>query len=251
MFEHPKIRSAGRDARDVYLAAILYSVRVNSDGFVPSEVVKTLDPMLPPRRNRAGIDTLLTQGLLKRDTRGGYLIANFDTYQETKQDVEERRKAWRERQQRRRDKVCETPPVTRDEAVTVTRESRDTDRPTDRSNKKPLGGAPRRDEIWDTLEELFEPVAPGTNAHGKRNKAAGDLRKHGATAGLIRGAHRRWPKVFPNVSPTDMAIATHFPQLTAELHTVAAPCPECEIGGGLHVDGCSHAPSRNGNEAEA
>ncbi len=102
-----------------------------------------------------------------------------------------------------------------------------------------------RDELWDILEAQFGSVAPRTNAHGKRNKAVADLRRHGATPDALRHALERWPRLFPSASITDTALATHYPQLVQGMSSGkgtgerATPCPECGVGGGLHIAGCS------------
>lgn len=70
-----------------------------------------------------------------------------------------------------------------------------------------------RDPIWDTLTELFGDVVAKTNAHSKRNKAVGDLRKLDATEEQIRAAHKRWSQIYGDATITDIALATHFPQL--------------------------------------
>jgi hypothetical protein len=83
--------------------------------------------------------------------------------------------------------------------------------------KKTLAPAapPRaRDEIWDTLEALFGRVAPKTNAHSKRNKAVTDLKRQGATAAGVRGAQQAWPALFPDATCTDIALSTHYVQLS-------------------------------------
>lgn len=98
-----------------------------------------------------------------------------------------------------------------------------------------------RDEVWDALEALFGPVFSKTNGHAKRNKATVDLKRMGATADAIRLAAKRWPATFNGATLTDVALATHYPQLhrpDAERAARAAPCPECGIGQGRHADDC-------------
>jgi len=70
-----------------------------------------------------------------------------------------------------------------------------------------------RDLIWDALEERFGAVAPKTNAHARRNKAVGDLRKLEADPASIRRACSAWGRLFPGAVLTDIALATHYPQL--------------------------------------
>lgn len=69
------------------------------------------------------------------------------------------------------------------------------------------------DVIWDTLVELFGPVADKTNAHGKRNKAVKDLKALGASVESLTTAVRQWPRLYPDATMTDVALATHYPQL--------------------------------------
>ena len=84
-----------------------------------------------------------------------------------------------------------------------------------------------RDEIWDELERLFGAVVPKTNAHARRNKAVADLRKLGANADGVTRAHRAWARMFAGATVTDIALATHYPQLTRPVavtpHTARPP----------------------------
>jgi hypothetical protein len=76
----------------------------------------------------------------------------------------------------------------------------------------------RDGDIWKFLEETFGKVVPRTNAHGKRSKAAADLRRLGATQDTLRHAIVRWSFVMPpGTTMTDVGLATHFPQLVNDL----------------------------------
>lgn len=102
------------------------------------------------------------------------------------------------------------------------------------------------DPVWDVLVELFGPVVEKTNAHGKRNKAVKDLKALGATAETVKTAYRAWPRSFEGATVTDVALATHYPQLAQQSGIKPGvdripPCRECEMGGGLHAADCSHA----------
>jgi len=83
----------------------------------------------------------------------------------------------------------------------------------------------------------------GTTAHGKRNRATKDLKRSGATDKSIRVSRQRWDKLFDHATCTDAALAKHYPQLVAgvNLENPTPPCPECEVGGGLHAEGCGAA----------
>ena len=78
-----------------------------------------------------------------------------------------------------------------------------------------------RDLVWDELELHFGEVSDNTNAHAKRNKAVADLRRMGATPADIRGALRVWPRLFPGTTVTDVALATHYPQLSSSARPAA------------------------------
>jgi hypothetical protein len=124
---------------------------------------------------------------------------------------------------------------------------------TEREKRKTLAPAARepvdkstskngRDELWDELERLFGKVAPKTNSHAKRNKACADLRRLGASPMALRHAYNRWPRLYPGANPTDIAIATHYPQLVEQarrMPSLKPPCPECGMGGGRHIADCS------------
>lgn len=101
------------------------------------------------------------------------------------------------------------------------------------------------DPLWDSLVETFGPVAEKTNAHAKRNRAVGDLRKLGATVDGIAAALKAWPRLFDGASVTDVALSTHYPQLlqAAGWKGGAAPartivCDYCG-GRGKHAEDCT------------
>ncbi len=110
------------------------------------------------------------------------------------------------------------------------------------------GGRPR-DAVWDTLVDLFGDVPVNAkNAHGKRNAAVRDLKALGATPAAIEAAAKAWTRLYEHATLTDVALATHYPQLakTAGVREGEPPkrvvCDECETGGGFHAVGCSKIP---------
>lgn len=79
-------------------------------------------------------------------------------------------------------------------------------------------GARPRDEVWDVLVEIFGfAPASGTDAHGARNRAVGQLRKEGATAGDVKSAAREYKRVMPTARFTDVALARHYAALMADM----------------------------------
>lgn len=86
--------------------------------------------------------------------------------------------------------------------------------PADAGESDALAPHSRGDVVWGILKETFGQVAPRTNAHAKRSKAAADLRRLGATPDSVRYAIKRWAFVLPpGTMLTDTGLATHFPQL--------------------------------------
>lgn len=75
-----------------------------------------------------------------------------------------------------------------------------------------------RDPVWDTLVEVFsEAPPPGTSEHGRWNRAARDLRAHGATPATIRQAaatYKTHPS-FKDCVMTVTAIAANYRTLIA------------------------------------
>lgn len=117
------------------------------------------------------------------------------------------------------------------------------DSPNGESRRRRAAGP---DPVWDVLVELFGPVVEKTNAHAKRNKAVKDLKALGADVDSIKAAYRAWPRSFEGATVTDVALATHYPQIaqTAGIkagETRRVACDECGVGGGLHVADCSQA----------
>lgn len=78
----------------------------------------------------------------------------------------------------------------------------------------PSQSRPRKpDELWDEMEVMFGRVPERTSAHGKRNKACGDLRRMGATPETLRRARLAYLATFPDAPLTDTALAVHYPLL--------------------------------------
>ncbi len=89
------------------------------------------------------------------------------------------------------------------------------------------------------MEELFGAAPPGTSAFGKRTRAVKDMKLMEATPDEIRRALHSFNVAYPGARCTDIALATHFPLFRPK--KIQGPCPECGIGGGHHLGGCSSA----------
>ena len=76
-----------------------------------------------------------------------------------------------------------------------------------------MAAAPRaRNEIWDTLTDLFGDPTTRT-AQRLRGKMVASLRGAGATPDEILRRARRWPRIFPNAALTETALEKHWPLL--------------------------------------
>ncbi len=75
-FRHPKVVAAGRDARDLYLAALCYSAGSLTDGFVPAGSLRILAAEAEVDNAPACAELLLTAGLWEQ-VEGGYQIHDW------------------------------------------------------------------------------------------------------------------------------------------------------------------------------
>jgi hypothetical protein len=113
-----------------------------------------------------------------------------------------------------------------------------------------------QDVLWNELVRVFGTVVEKTNAHAKRNRAVADLRRLGADVELVRHAVETYRRQYPGTPLTDVALATHYPQLTVGAVRRAAAagaratfCDFCGGRGGLHVADCPR-PAGSSTSAE-
>lgn len=90
-FRNPKVRAAGRDARDLYLAALCYANENLTDGFVPAYEVKRLAAEADIDSAPAAVKSLCDprhfgSGLWAKAD-GGYQIHDYHDYQPKREDV--------------------------------------------------------------------------------------------------------------------------------------------------------------------
>lgn len=71
-----------------------------------------------------------------------------------------------------------------------------------------------RDEVWDTLADLFGEPTTDTNRK-LRGKVNASLKRAGATGDEIRNRVRRWPLHFPDATLTETALEKHWDRLGA------------------------------------
>lgn len=163
VYYHRKVVGAGRDARDLWLAAIFYCARNLTDGYVPAGVLHSIDPGVSMSRRKAIslAEKLVDVGLFER-AEGGYLVHDYLDHQPSKAEIEERREQAAERQRRRRAGPHVTPSVTRDNGVTSRAGA----------SAGPHAGAPEADDD----DDLRTPEQSSSSVHQHLPAAAAALK---------------------------------------------------------------------------
>jgi len=102
-----------------------------------------------------------------------------------------------------------------------------------------------RDLLWDVFDEELAPAVT-KNERGRRNAALKQIREALGPDALIsdgadelRARIARYRVRFPAVACTETAIASHWSSLAGPNGRPSSPpCPECEMGSGLHAADC-------------
>jgi hypothetical protein len=108
---------------------------------------------------------------------------------------------------------------------------------TNSKEKKPR----ERNPIWDICVEIlgYEPVT--VTEKSLWGKVVWSLQRAGATPDQIKASAAQYRKVWPNADLTITALEKHFSHFLSQVTRKASappPCPECGIGGGLHLEEC-------------
>lgn len=116
--ENPKVRRAGLYGRALYIAAICWSHRQNTDGDVPADVLDLLaaQAQMTPEQAQESADRLMEFGLFERRA-DGWHVHDYEKAQATRAERDRFREAARIRQARLRARRAD---VTRDERVSHT-----------------------------------------------------------------------------------------------------------------------------------
>lgn len=94
---------------------------------------------------------------------------------------------------------------------------------------EPSPAARPRDELWDTIVDIFGYTEKMTSMErGRINKAVKALREIEATPDELRGRARAYRKQFPDVAFTPLAVASNWSQLESqESKRTVERCREC------------------------
>lgn len=98
-----------------------------------------------------------------------------------------------------------------------------------------------RDQLFDELATRcgFDLSAMTKDSSRLCAVATAEIRKAGATVEMIGHAVTSYERLYPGAAVTPKAIANHWPKIAPRAKSPAlAVCPECSVGGGLHLSDC-------------
>lgn len=159
-FSNPKVIRAGRDARDLYLAALCFCNRGLTDGIVPAEALRRLAADAEIGDWVAAADRLVAVGLWEGCAEG-YLVHDYLEYQPSRERVQQTREvradAGRKGGQQKASNLL-------DAAKPFASENR-------KQNATPLRTRTRPEPVPGNGQSPGEPVAGATGARAKRKTA--------------------------------------------------------------------------------
>lgn len=206
--DNPKVIGLSARAFRTYVQGLCYCAKHLTDGRIPAKV---------QRNSSQTAKELVAARLWAIDDDGTIVVHDYLEWNPSKASVQAKREEDAARKQRENPRGIQTESERNLFGIRASRKTRKRETSNEVSRPRPP------DPIWDALEAIFGRVTPGTTAHGKRNKAVSDLRKQGATSESVASAYRKWGRLFDHATPTDMALAKHYPQLvTGTIHAPKA-----------------------------
>lgn len=188
---HPKALAAGRDARDVYLAALCWSNQQRTDGVIPSHALPLIASLAGVADADQAASRLCEVGLWDNHV-DGWQVHDFLAYQQSKEDREAWLKSERERKQRARDarKPPEVPQPVRAESKRNPRNvrSRDVDVDVDKNNPPtPQARSKRYTQLLHSVAWVSSKATPNVRSvDGLQAKIVRDADQSGLADELER-----------------------------------------------------------------
>lgn len=233
---NPKVLAAGVDGFALDVAAIAYSSRFRTDGFIADHALPAL---FPPLRNPGRVaDRLVEVGRWNR-VEGGWMIHDFLEYQPSATDQAELSRK-RADAGKRGGKASGRTRRTNSEATAKQKvEAKPKQVASTDSNPVPSRPVPTRTQplsvevedalavvasdaslartrprnpVWDTLAEVFGDPSTKT-ARSVRGKVVASLTQAGATPPEILRRVAMWPLHYPDATLTDLALEKHWDAL--------------------------------------
>jgi hypothetical protein len=87
--DHPKIAKAGIEGLALQIAGLCYANRQRTDGEIPAKIARTLLDLPQPQR----VIRRLVSLKIWEEIPGGFLIHNYDQYQPSRAEIDDRRRA--------------------------------------------------------------------------------------------------------------------------------------------------------------
>lgn len=186
-FSNPKVIKAGRDARDLYLAALCFCNRGLTDGFIPEEALRRLAADADIDDPRTHAERLVEVGLWLH-AEGGYQVHAYLEFQPSAESVKQKREEAAERMRKVRSqevrankegssqKVRSTPSRPVPQPVQRETPSGDTPPKPPAADKPPIAlvvdNAPKPWDAWEAFGEAAE-YDIGAATEKERSKALG------------------------------------------------------------------------------
>src|SRR5690606_25592436 len=232
---NPKVLAAGVDGFALDVAAIAYSSRFRTDGFIADHALPAL---FPPLRNPGRVaDRLVEVGRWNR-VEGGWMIHDFLEYQPSATDQAELSRKRADAGKRGgkasgRARRTNSEATAKQKVEAMSKQVASTD-----SNPVPSRPVPSqpvlvpevedaltvvasdaslartrpRNPVWDTLAEVFGEPSTKT-ARSVRGKVVASLTQAGATPSEIQRRVVMWPLHYPDATLTDLALEKHWDAL--------------------------------------
>lgn len=260
-FLHPKAIAAGRDGRDVFLAALGYANQQQTDGVIPAQSLPLIGGLAGVADYDAAASRLVEVGLWQNHV-VGWVIHGFLEYQQSKEEREEWKRRDRERKQGARDakKARQVPEPVQPESQrnpngiqAMSAEVPLYRKEVNRSEKKvsewggpPASGTPANGSTTTTSDPRIDKALKAT-AVALARKYARPGEEAGYRASVIRNAADHLDKLaalahdHPDVDGDELAA------LYLASRTKPTTQPKCGIcGAAPHPNGPIDCPAMNG-----
>ncbi len=220
-FANPKIVALGNVAFRLYVSALNWSVAHLTDGRIPAHIDAIVLPLERPRTRAAATNELVDSGLWTLNG-VGFVIHDFDDYQESKEQVEARRERWAERKREtRKGSPRRTPPETPNGSP---RPPRARSHPIPK--EEPNGSSQKA--IFGALENHFGPVSP--NYQSLRGKVAAGLVALGAKPEDIPEYAAVWKQLWKDETTlTETALEKYWGRLGLLVKAKGLKLKDCAV----------------------
>lgn len=240
--QHPKILALSDAAHRLFVDTLNWAVANLTDGHVPTYLPNVCLPHGNTKTRRGAAGELVAAGLwtLNGD---GWLIHDFDVYQETKEEVQARREKWSNRKRSTRDSTVDSTVDTMQETNVESRRDPVRTRvpsPIPKEAKASTGDdETNRSGVWTALEDLFGEAAE--TERRLRGKVVRSIVGAGGTFTEVKKRASAWPKLFPKgngppLTLTATALEKWWGQLGLIVET-GRPPPDCGICGNRRLVG--------------